>query len=136
MAFLCAALTVWGWQQMGAEGVVLGTGLFASATLGLLYWSARLARRRARTLFETNTALAQILDDARAELSAERDSHRSIELEVAQRTQELREAVPSSMPSTRRSRTICARRSARSSILRRCSERPSTSVSTNPGAPS
>jgi len=92
-ALVCVALSVWGWLQIDHHPGFLGIGIFASAMIGLLIWSARLARRRARTLFETNAALAQILDEARAELSAERDSHHSIELEVARQTQELREAV-------------------------------------------
>jgi light-regulated signal transduction histidine kinase (bacteriophytochrome) len=73
--------------------IFLVTGLIASGTIGALFWSVRLARRRSRTLVDTNLAIGQILDEARAELHVTRDDRTSIETEIRQRTDELRDAV-------------------------------------------
>lgn len=73
--------------------VFLVTGLVAAGTIGALFWSVRLARRRARALAETNQALGQILDAARAELHASEDGRSSVELQISERTRELRDAV-------------------------------------------
>lgn len=101
-----AALTIWAWSDLldlqRAAGsprtsllpwVVLLAGLAAASMIGALFWSVRLAVRRARALADTNVALGVILDEAKAELHASRDSRSSVEAQVAQRTRELREAV-------------------------------------------
>lgn len=73
--------------------IVVIAGVVMASTIAVLFWSVRLARRRARTLAETNQALGQILDQARAELHASRDGLSSVELQIAERTRELRDAV-------------------------------------------
>src|SRR5262245_53038464 len=73
--------------------VLLATGLLAAAMIGALVWTARVAARRARAMFATNAALAEITARAQPDQAARTDSASGVESTARERTEELREAV-------------------------------------------
>jgi len=73
--------------------VLLATSLLAAAMIGALVWTARVAARRARAMFATNVALAEITARAQPDQAARAESAAGVESTARERTEDLREAV-------------------------------------------